>query len=117
MGDCVCSCESVQPTCLVVVSLRSNEPHFKIDDLLLFSRAGATCVAAFLAIDGALWTAVHREMHFPAAERLASSWIFRFWERYHRQHHDAPKTNFNVICPLFDHLFGTYGGLAPLKTL
>ncbi|HEX8851273.1 MAG TPA: hypothetical protein VF761_17235 [Gemmatimonadaceae bacterium] len=80
--------------------------------LAAVSLIGAGVLAAFFAAHGALWTAVHREMHYPSGRWFARSSAYRFWHRYHETHHDRHGTNFNVLCPGFDHLFGTYGGLA-----
>ena len=78
---------------------------------LLYARPlGGVILAAFLAVDGALWSAVHEEMHLPAGGWLSRTALFRFWSRYHEQHHSRPGTNYNILCPLFDHLLGTYGG-------
>jgi len=80
--------------------------------LAVFSALGATIVAAFLAGHGALWTAVHREMHYPSGRWFARTAAFRFWRAYHETHHERHGTNFNVLCPLFDQLLGTYAGLS-----
>jgi len=79
--------------------------------LAAWSLTGGIVLASFLAAHGFLWTAAHREMHYPTGGWLSKRSLYRFWHRYHERHHEKPGTNFNVLLPLFDQLFGTYGGL------
>lgn len=55
-----------------------------------------------------LWNAIHVEMHVPS-DRFWRHWsAFRFLNRYHFMHHRYPGKNFNIVCPLADHLLGSY---------
>jgi fatty acid hydroxylase family protein len=78
----------------------------------LVSIVGAAVLVVFFAAHGALWTVVHREMHYPRNDWISRTAAYRFWHRYHEMHHERAGTNFNGLCPLFDQLLGTYGGLA-----
>jgi hypothetical protein len=80
--------------------------------LACVSQLGAAVLFLGLAAHGALWTVVHREMHFPTGHRIARTAAFQFWRRYHQAHHERIGTNYNALCPLFDQVFRTYGGLA-----
>ena len=76
--------------------------------LYFVSPLGAAIFAGFAALHAVLWTAIHREMHEPANRWFACLRIYRFWRTYHETHHRRPNFNFNVVCPLMDHVFGTY---------
>jgi fatty acid desaturase len=79
--------------------------------LLYVSPAAAAAVVAIAAVHGALWTAVHREMHDPEGRCIARLPMYRFWRSYHKTHHQRTDRNFNALVPLFDFICGTYGGL------
>jgi hypothetical protein len=54
------------------------------------------------------WGIVHSEMHNPTNSWFRNTKIFKFWNNYHRIHHEKPSYNFNIICPLADLVMGTY---------
>ncbi len=54
------------------------------------------------------WWLVHREMHRSEGRFFAGNAIFRYLERRHQLHHLYPNTNYNVVLPLWDWIFGTY---------
>lgn len=80
--------------------------------LIFWSIPAALTFMACAALHGIIWTMIHREMHKP--ERAWFTWLwpfskaYAFWRGYHKAHHDHPNRNFNVVCPLFDFIFGTY---------
>ena len=95
----------------------SISPFFNVIGLLplwgslcFVSPLGGLVFASFAALHAVLWTMIHREMHEPKARWFANLRIYKFWRRYHETHHRRPNFNFNVVCPLMDHLFGTYLG-------
>ena len=53
------------------------------------------------------WWLVHLEMHRNKGRFFARNAIFRYLERRHQQHHLYSDTNFNVLLPLCDWLYGT----------
>lgn len=73
----------------------------------LHPAAGLT-FAAFAFAHAVCWTLIHREMHEPKDRWFGRTRLFRLWRDYHETHHQRPSHNFNVVCPLFDHIFGTY---------
>jgi hypothetical protein len=50
---------------------------------------------------------VHLEMHNRRGSWYAKTASYRYLERRHRLHHEHPHTNFTIILPLFDWVFGT----------
>lgn len=86
-------------------------------DLILFSPA--ILLAAYFSISGAVvlilmtiahaltWNAIHREMHLPSGIFFSEWPAYRYLRQYHLDHHLHPGTNFNVVCPGADWLFGT----------
>lgn len=54
------------------------------------------------------WWLVHLEMHRNEGRIFARNAIFRYLERRHQQHHIYPDTNYNVLLPLCDWLYGTH---------
>lgn len=75
--------------------------------LMAFSfRGGLTLCIAFV-LHGIIWTNIHREMHEPKKPWWAKTSLFRYLRTYHYAHHEDTKTNYNVVCPLFDDLMGT----------
>ena len=78
--------------------------------LILFaiSREWAVVFLAMTIFHGALWTMIHREMHFARRGWLERSPVFRFLYHYHRVHHDQHRFNYNGLMPLADFVFRTY---------
>lgn len=54
-----------------------------------------------------VWWVVHYEMHRDEGWFFTRSAWFRYLERRHVMHHVFPLTNYNVLLPLGDWLFGT----------
>lgn len=75
--------------------------------LAFVSLRGAIVIVAFLAAHSACWTAVHREMHFPKGRWFSRTTLYGFWREWHQAHHEQAGKNFNILCPLFDFIFGT----------
>ncbi|MEK7628090.1 MAG: fatty acid hydroxylase [Patescibacteria group bacterium] len=50
---------------------------------------------------------LHFCMHLPKNRRVERSWIFLRLNGHHLLHHRYMGTNFNVVCPIADALFGT----------
>lgn len=50
---------------------------------------------------------IHWCMHLPKNRRLEQSWIFQRLNAHHLLHHRYMGSNFNVVLPLADWLFGT----------
>jgi len=78
-------------------------------------------ILAATAAHGLVWNALHPAMHglpdVPIVEGLPSSWLeslrgsnyFRYLYQNHEGHHvGGGQCNYNVCCPLMDHLIGTY---------
>lgn len=76
--------------------------------LWFISTAGTITFMACVFLHGLLWTTIHREMHEPEGRWFSKLLLYRYWYAYHREHHEHPGWNFNVVCPLMDHVFGTY---------
>lgn len=81
----------------------------------------AGLVLASTAVHGLVWNALHPAMHglpdVPGVEGLPSSWMgalrtsayFDYLYQNHEGHHVmGGKCNYNVCCPLMDHVLGTY---------
>ena len=77
--------------------------------------------AAGMALHALVWNALHPNMHglhdVPSARGAPSSWLkalrggayFNYLYDNHRGHHiSGGRTNYNVACPLVDHLVGSY---------
>lgn len=79
--------------------------------LALISVKGAIVLALFIALHGATWSAVHREMHFPRGRWFSRTPVYRFWRSWHELHHERPSTNYNVLLPLWDFVFRTAAAL------
>jgi sterol desaturase/sphingolipid hydroxylase (fatty acid hydroxylase superfamily) len=56
---------------------------------------------------GIVWWEVHNEMHRRQGRAISRTAWFRYIEGRHRLHHKYPNTNYNLILPLCDWLFGT----------
>ena len=74
------------------------------------SWTGGVILAMTFVAHGFAWGVLHREMHEPQGRWFATTRLYRFFRGYHAAHHAHVNRNFNAIFPLFDHLFGTYGG-------
>jgi len=55
----------------------------------------------------AVWWVVHLEMHRQEGKWFSRTALFRYLEWRHQFHHVYPNTNFNVVVPFADWLFGT----------
>ncbi len=56
---------------------------------------------------GIVWWAVHNEMHRHQGRAFANNAVFQYIERRHQLHHLYPKTNYNLLFPLWDWVFAT----------
>ena len=63
--------------------------------------------ALALAAYFAAYEYLHWCMHNPVGRMVERTAFFRYLNRNHKLHHGRPRTNFNVVCPLADFLFGT----------
>lgn len=54
------------------------------------------------------WWIVHTEMHRDKGTFFSKNALYRYLEYRHQLHHEFPGTNYNVVLPLFDWVFGTY---------
>lgn len=57
-----------------------------------------------------LYEIVHYTSHLPEKHRLMRIGYFRRMRKHHLDHHDPrlmEQYNFNIVCPLFDYVFGT----------
>jgi len=77
------------------------------------SPLGGTIFFVISAAHNFAWNLVHREMHWAPHGPLASSSIFRALARQHLLHHRQVKTNYNVVLPLWDSIFGTQAKARP----
>lgn len=91
----------------------------------------ASTIALFAGIflHAAIWQTLHPHMHDLPDPRLVdgvpgwsmaalrSTGFFRYLHHNHEGHHRAfgAHGNYNVCCPLADHMFGTYVGIIPPK--
>ena len=79
------------------------------------------CLAPGMLLHAAVWNALHPNMHslpdIPISDGVPSSWLawarssrfFKFLYVNHEGHHViGGKGNYNVCCPLTDHLVGTF---------
>jgi len=79
------------------------------------------CLAPGMILHAAVWNALHPNMHslpdIPISDGVPSSWLawarssrfFKFLYVNHEGHHViGGKGNYNVCCPLTDHLLGTH---------
>lgn len=64
--------------------------------------------AGFGAVYSTGWWFLHLEMHRDKGWFFARNAVFRYLERQHQLHHHYPDSNFNIVLPLFDWVFGTY---------
>lgn len=78
-----------------------------------------TSVTLFVmgTVYGIAWWEVHHEMHRRQGRPISRTAWFRFIDRRHRLHHLYPNTNYNLILPLCDWLFGTEARVSQLKPL
>lgn len=58
-------------------------------------------------IYGIVWWTVHSEMHRQEGRAFSGNAFFCYIERRHRLHHKYPKTNYNLLLPLWDWVFAT----------
>jgi hypothetical protein len=63
------------------------------------------CVLALL--HNMTWNTIHVEMHHAQHPWWTKLWAYKFLARNHFLHHQDTHTGFNIVCPLFDYLFGT----------
>ena len=92
--------------------------------LTLFKIVPAPALVAVIVvgIHNLLWNNWHTRFHayekevtfdqgLPKMDRFPTGIIYNYLWKYHAIHHSqkGEKTNFNIIFPLFDHLFGTIG--------
>lgn len=68
----------------------------------MLGAVGGTIFVYYLAYEG-----FHYLMHKPSIGWIERSRLFRAMDRHHRLHHAHMGTNFNVVLPLADLLFGT----------
>lgn len=92
-------------------------------------QASTLALAAAMSLHAAVWQTLHPWMHELADPPVkygvpgwSLKWVrhsgyFRFLYANHEGHHRAPGShgNYNVCCPLADHMFGTYVGIIPAK--
>jgi hypothetical protein len=83
------------PNVLICMALTYIDP---ITGVIMF------CVGT---IYGIVWWAVHNEMHRQEDRAFAGNALFRYIERRHQLHHQFPKTNYNLLLPLWDWIFAT----------
>ena len=102
---------------------------FSIPILMLSGQFTLKEAVAVSAVSGLiyslLWNSIHTKMH---GQEVASRWdsttpvnalahrnpIYEFLWKYHAVHHvqkGKEKTNYNIILPGMDFIFGTYGGV------
>lgn len=74
----------------------------------LVSPLGAAVMVGAIAAHAVIWSVIHTEMHQPGDRWFARLPLYRFLRDYHRGHHERPATNYNVVCPGADWVFGTY---------
>ena len=60
------------------------------------------CLGYYIAYEYLHWC-----MHLPKNRLVERLWVFRKLNGHHLLHHRWMGTNFNVVCPLADFLFGT----------
>ncbi len=63
---------------------------------------------AALAVYYGLYEYLHWCMHCPAGRWIERTRVFRYLNAHHRLHHGLWRTNFNVVFPLGDLVFGTF---------
>lgn len=76
--------------------------------LLVISLTGGLVFIISVFIHGLIWTTIHREMHEPEGRWFSSFKLYKYWCQYHKIHHEHPGRNYNVVCPLMDHIFRTH---------
>lgn len=64
------------------------------------------CVLALL--HNVTWNTIHVEMHHAKHPWWVRLWSYKFLARNHFLHHQDNHTGFNIVCPLFDYLLGTF---------
>lgn len=68
-----------------------------------------TCGVVFVfgAAYASFWWVVHLEMHRAEGRFFSRTALFKHLELRHQYHHEFPNTNYNVILPFGDWLFGS----------
>lgn len=61
-----------------------------------------------LAVYYGLYEYLHWCMHNPAGRWIERAGPFRYLDTHHRLHHRFWRTNFNVVLPIWDLVFGTF---------
>lgn len=87
-------------TGIVVMALPTAVLHYFLPECA-YALMGFGVVYALLA------HVVHQEFHRQTGAFYSNTAYFRYLKHCHRLHHEQPGTNFNVILPLFDWVFGT----------
>lgn len=64
-------------------------------------------IFGFGVVYASVWWLVHYEMHRSEGRFFARTSWFLYLEAQHQLHHEFPNTNYNVILPFGDWLFGT----------
>ena len=72
--------------------------------LMLFSRMGGSILLSMIILHHLCWNLIHEEMHVPTKTWLSSFPLYKRLARYHYLHHKYPTRNFNIVCPLADHI-------------
>lgn len=75
----------------------------------------AYVIFAFGCVYAATWWVIHHEMHRDQGRFFTTTFLFRHLERKHQLHHIYPGTNFSLILPLSDWLFGTLASKEQIK--
>jgi len=71
-----------------------------------------------LAVYYALYEYLHWCMHNPTGRWIELTRVFQYLDAHHRLHHRLWRTNFNVVLPIGDLVFGTFRpALHPPKAL
>lgn len=83
--------------------------------LSLYSWTGAIVLFALCWLQHICWNLMHTEMHKPERRFFSHWWPYRVLTRYHWIHHVHPGSNFNVVLPFADFIFGTYRRATPIE--
>ncbi len=75
--------------------------------LFFIDPLAACLLPMFALLHGALWSAVHQEMHRPVQTWFSSTSMFRYLNKYHFLHHRHMGTNFNTLFLGWDWLLFT----------
>jgi hypothetical protein len=80
---------------------------------LLVWAPGAAFLVGVIVLHSGVWNAIHRQMHL-RGDAFFRDWAgYRLAARYHFLHHRHPTRNFNLVCPLADHLLGRVARPSP----